>query len=47
MRKNKNMSKTVNRKQSVRHKLGALHSMTAVRRIVVKSKNGSDESIEP
>ena len=38
-------SKTVNRKQSFRHKLGALHSMTAVRRIVVKSKTGQLQAL--
>ena len=37
--------KRVNRKQSFRHKLGALHSMTAIRRIVVKSKTGQLQAL--
>ena len=38
--KTKICQRRVSRKLSVRHKLGALHSMTAIRRIVVKSKTG-------
>ena len=43
--KTKICQKRVNRKQSFRHKLGALHSMTAVRRIVVKSKTGQLQAL--